>query len=84
MYYDSADRKTLLNTMYASINAKEDTTTFKFSDETVYTQARDLLVNQLLDKAGQHLCDRYRLREVEFMYSEYGDLNRFVVYWKYE
>lgn len=84
MYYDSADRKTLLNTMYASINAKEDSTTFKFSDETVYTQARDLLVNQLMEKAGQHLCDRYRLREVEFMYSEYEDLNRFVVYWKYE
>lgn len=84
MYYDSADRKTLLNTMYASINAKEDNTTFKFSDETVYTQARDLLVNQLMEKAGQHLCDRYRLREVEFMYSEYEDLNRFVVYWKYE
>ncbi len=84
MYYDSAERKTLLNTMYASINAKEDSTTFKFSDETVYTQARDLLVNQLMEKAGQHLCDRYRLREVEFMYSEYEDLNRFVVYWKYE
>lgn len=84
MYYDSAERKTLLNTMYASINAKEDTTTFKFSDETVYTQARDLLVNQLMEKAGQHLCDRYRLREVEFMYSEYPELNRFVVYWKYE
>lgn len=84
MYYDSVDRKTLLNTMYASINAKEDNTTFKFSDETVYTQARDLLVNQLLEKAGQHLCDRYRLREVEFLYSEYPELNRFVVYWKYE
>lgn len=84
MYYDSADRKTLLNTMYASINAKEDNTTFKFSDGTVYTQARDLLVNELLDRAAQHLCDRYRLREVEFMYSEYAELNRFVVYWKYK
>ncbi len=84
MYYDSADRKTLLNTMYASINAKEDNTTFKFSDGTVFAQARDLLVNELLEKAGQHLCDRYRLRQVEFMYSEYPELNRFVVYWKYK
>lgn len=84
MYYDSADRKTLLKTMYASINTKGENTTFKFSDETVYTQARELLVNELMEKAGQHLCERYRLREVEFMYSEYPELNRLVVYWKYE
>lgn len=84
MHYDSADRKTLLNAMYASINSKEDSTTFKFSDGTVYAQARDLLMNQLMEKAGQYLCDRYRLQQVEFMYSEYPELHRFVVFWKYK
>ena len=84
MYYDSADRRTLLNAMYTSINAKKDNTTFKFSDGAVYEQARDLLINQLMEKAGQHLCDRYRLRQVEFMYSEYPELHRFVVFWKYK
>ena len=84
MYYDSADRKMLLDTMRTSINAKEENTTFKFLDEAVYTQARDLIVNELLEKAGEHLCRRYGLQEVECSYGEYPDLKRFVICWKYE
>ena len=84
MHYDSADRKTLLDTMRTSINAKEESTTFKFSDEAVYTQARDLIVNELLETAGEHLCRRYGLQEVECSYGEYQGLRRFVVHWKYE
>ena len=84
MHYDSADRKMLLDTMRTSINAKEASTTFKFSDEAVYIQARDLIVNELLEKAGEHLCRRYGLREVECSYGEYQGLRRVVVHWKYE
>ena len=84
MHYDSADRKMLLDTMRTSINAKEESTTFKFSDEAVYIQARDLIVNELLEKAGEHLCRRYGLREVECSYGEYQGLRRVVVHWKYE
>ena len=84
MYYDSADGKILLDKMRTSINAKEESTTFKFSDEAVYTQGRDMLVNELIEKAGDHLCRRYGLREVECSYGEYPDLKRFVIYWKYE
>jgi len=84
MYYDSADGKILLDKMRTSINAKEESTTFKFSDEAVYTQGRDKLVNELIEKAGDHLCRRYGLREVECSYGEYPDLKRFVIYWKYE
>ena len=84
MHYDSADRKMLLDTMRTSINAKEESTTFKFSDEAIYTQARDLIVNELLETAGEHLCRRYGLREVECSYGEYQGLRRVVVHWKYE
>ena len=84
MYYDSADGKILLDKMRTSINAKEESTTFKFSDEAVYTQGRDMLVNELIEKAGDHLCRRYGLREVECSYGEYEGLNRVVIYWKYE
>lgn len=84
MHYESADRKTLLNAMYASINSKEGSTTFKFSDGNVYMQGRDMLVNELIEKAGEHLCNRYGLQQVECTYGEYAELNRFVVYWKYE
>lgn len=84
MHYDNADRKTLLDTMRTSINAKEESTTFKFSDEAVYIQARDLIVNELLETAGEHLCRRYGLQEVECSYGEYQGLRRLVIYWKYE
>ena len=84
MHYDSADRKMLLDTMRTSINAKEESTTFKFSDEAVYIQARDLIVNELLEKAGEHLCRQYGLQEVECSYGEYQGLRRVVVHWKYE
>jgi len=84
MHYESAERKTLLNAMYTSINAKEGSTTFKFADGNVYMQARDMLVNELIEKAGEHLCNRYGLRQIECTYGEYAELNRFVVYWKYE
>ena len=84
MHYDSADRKMLLDTMRTSINAKEASTTFKFSDEAVYIQARDLIVNELLEKAGEHLCRRYGLQEVECSYGEYQGLRRLVIHWKYE
>ena len=84
MHYDSVDGKILLDTMRTSINAKEESTTFKFSDEAVYTQGRDMLVNELIRKAGDHLCRRYGLQQVECSYGEYPDLKRFVIYWKYE
>ena len=50
----------------------------------MYIQARDLIVNELLEKAGEHLCRRYGLREVECSYGEYQGLRRVVVHWKYE
>ena len=84
MHYDSADRKMLLDTMRTSINAKEESTTFKFSDEAVYIQARDLIVNELLEKAGEHLYRQYGLQEVECSYGEYQGLRRLVIHWKYE
>lgn len=84
MHYESAERQILLDAMYASINAKEDSTVFKFLDGNVYAQGRELLVNELIEKAAEHLCDRYGLRQVECTYGEYAELNRFVIYWKYE
>lgn len=84
MYYDSADGKILLDKMRTSINAKEESMTFKFSDDAVYTQGRDMLVNELIQTACEHLCRRYGLQEVECSYGDYPDLRRFVIYWKYE
>lgn len=84
MYYESAERQVLLDAMYATINDKGDSTTFKFADANVYQQGKQLLEGELMDKAGTYLCDRYGLQQVEFFYSEYEDMNRFVINWSYE
>ena len=83
MYYENADRSTLLNAMKQTINARGESTTFKFSDAAVYSQAKDLIVKDLLDEASQYLGQKYRLRYVECHYSEFAQLNKFIIYWEY-
>lgn len=84
MFYESADRQVLLDAMYASVNAKEETLIFKFADRAVYEQAKQQLEGELLDKALTHLCKKYGLRSVECTYTEYEDLNRYIIYWQYQ
>lgn len=84
MFYENADRQALIDAMYASVNAKEETLIFKFADRAVYEQAKQQLEGELLDKALTHLCKRYGLRSVECTYTEYEDLNRFIIYWQYQ
>ena len=55
MFYETADKKTLRNAMYQSINAKKACTIFKFASADVYNQAKDVLTNKLLNDATQYL-----------------------------
>lgn len=84
MYYESADRTTLLNTMYADINAKKNITNLKFASKELYEEASRLLIGSLLDQAAEHLCWKYGLREVEYWYEEGETVNRFIIHWNYE
>ncbi len=83
MYYETADRNVILNAMKGTINAQGDSTTFKFSGSDVYQQAKDLIVNDLLQVATNYLGRKYRLNEVTCYYRENEQLNKFVVYWNY-
>ncbi len=84
MFYETAAKTPLLNAMKTSIRAKEGSTIFKFADDALYAQGKQLLMDQLMNSAAQYLCERYYLQEVEYFYQEYEDMNRFVVYWQYE
>lgn len=84
MFYDNANKQTLLNAMYQTIDKKEGSTTFKFSDSETYQKASDLLINGLMENAARYLCEKYNLRKVDCEYIEMTDLNRFVIYWKYK
>lgn len=83
MYYSKVDKKQLLQVMKQSINRKESKTVFKFAEQGLYEEGKQLLLNELMNKAAEYLCDRYGLRQVEYLYVEYDNTNRFVVYWQY-
>ena len=84
MYYETADEQTLLQTMKESINNRADSTAFKFADEVLYEEARDLIVNGLAEEGALYLGERYGLREIRYSYEENYLLNKMVVYWRYE
>ena len=84
LFYERADKWTLLNAMKASIRAKAENTTFKFASTETYEQAKQMLLDELLNSAAEYLCERYGLQEVEYFYQDYTTTNRFVVYWQYK
>lgn len=84
MFYDSLDEQRLLNAMYESIDEKETSTMFKFSDSALYTEGKALVLERLIQKASQHLGERYGLREVTCTYEEQPQQNKLVIYWFYE
>lgn len=84
MFYSSANASELRSAMYRSIDAKEASITFKFADSTTYTQARNTIVNTLLNDAIQYLGRKYGIQQVKCYYSEDAKLNKFIVYWDYQ
>lgn len=83
MYYENVDSNALLNAMKQTINVKGEKTMFKFANQEVYAEAKDLIINKLLDSAMDHLLRRYRLRETQCFYTEYEDELIFLVDWEY-
>lgn len=83
MYYEAIDKNQLLETMKKSIDNHENYTTFKFSDD-IFTEGRDLIINDLSGTAAEYLCEEYDLRQVQYFYEEDASVNRVTIYWKYE
>lgn len=84
MYYEAVNRDQLLNAMYASVDAKERSTVFKFSDHALYQEANTLVQQDLINLAAERLARKYNLAEVMYYYEEQEALNKLVIYWVYE
>lgn len=84
MFYETVDRSELLSVMKTDIDAKENSTIFKFATSDLYAQADSLLLDGLMNEAAEYLCERYDLWEVEYNYEEDHILNKFIIYWQYE
>lgn len=83
MYYETLDGEQLLDKMKASIDNKEVCVTFKF-DKGIYEDGKNIIQNELAEKAAKYLCSTYGLRKVNYMMEENESINRITVYWKYE
>ena len=83
MFYETADKQTLLSAMKQTINQKGTSTMFKFANRELYDQASKVIIDELLDTAIDYLGRRYRLNYVQCFYREYPDNHRFLINWEY-
>ncbi len=84
MYYDTLDTGALLDAMNDSIYAGEEVFVCKFSDQTLYGDARNEVINVLLPRAAQNLAAYYGLSTVSYTYAEDEPHCRITVFWNYE
>ena len=84
MYYESFDSYELLQKMNDSVYAGEESFVCKFSNASVYGEARDTVINELLPQAAQNLASYYGLGSVSYTYAEDGEHNKITVFWSYE
>lgn len=84
MYYDVYDQDAFLNAMTNSIDSQAAFTAFKFSTDSLYTQAHDVILGSLVQEAARYLCDVYGLTEVQYSYQEDQTMQKIVIYWNYQ
>lgn len=84
MYYTECNNEQLLQAMKNSIDQKLSDTTFKFANETIYTQSKEIMINETANQAAQYLCDYYGLSQVNYSWQEDDSLNKITFFWEYE
>lgn len=84
MYYEMADREQMMEVLQRSIEAGSSQVSFKYPDQTVYQQARELLFNGVLEEVAQYLGRWYALSSVSYYYQEDEEAARITIFWQYE
>jgi hypothetical protein len=84
MYYEEFRADLLLNDMNESIYNRESSFTCKFANNSVYQQAHDRVLNDLVQQAAQNLLDYYGLESVQYTYMEDEIMDKIVIFWSYE
>lgn len=83
-YYDSVDRDVLLQDMKEGIQNRETEIPFKFANYDLYSEALDLMEDELFEEAAQYLGKKYHLGMIYYSYSTDAVMNKIVVKWQYE
>lgn len=84
MYYGNFQPDQLLQEMNNTIYHKKPFFICKFANDTVYGQARDIVLNKLVKQAAQTLLDVYGLNEVQYTYMEDSLMDKITIFWSYE
>lgn len=84
MYFDKYNKEAILKKMNETISAKENPSVFKFADMNIYEQARKDIFGELIERSAQNLAKLYGLDKVSYTYMDDEEMNKIVIYWKYE
>lgn len=84
IFYDSVDGQILLSAMNDSIYAGKEVFECRFSDMSAYSQAREIMVNELFPKAAENLASVYGLERVQYTYAEDKKHCKIMVFWNYQ
>lgn len=83
MYYTSYDSQEALQAMNDVIASGSNPVVLKYSDETVYKEAKKDIFEDIIHRAAQNLAKQYDLMEVKYKYIDDEKLNKIVIYWEY-
>lgn len=83
MYYETFDSEEMLKKMNESFYAGDEAFTCKFSDEGLYQEAYDTVINELLPLAAQNFGDYYGMDSVKYSYVAEEKLRKITVFWDY-
>lgn len=84
MYYETFDPDQLLLDMNNSIYNMESSFTCKFASDSLYEEAHDMVLDDLVKRAVQNLLDYYGLVSVQYTYIEDAVMDKITIYWNYE
>ena len=84
MYYEDFQPDQLLKNMNDTIYSKAASFTCKFANDTLYQQAHDSVLNDLVQRAAQNLLEHYGLESVQYTYIEHETMNKITNIWNYQ
>lgn len=84
MYREKYDSDSALKEMNDTISVKGASSLFKYANDSEYEAAHNDIFGNLIDKAAQNLAKQYNLEQVKYTYMDDAELNKIVIYWKYE
>lgn len=84
MYYEEFVPERLLQDMNNTIYNKESSFTCKFANDSLYQEAHDAVLNDLVQEAAQTLLSYYGLESVQYTYVEDDVMDKITIYWNYQ